>query len=48
MVFSVRFRSAIALAGGYPLLAGVDLDIRAGQIVVVRAPMARGRRACSG
>jgi heme ABC exporter ATP-binding subunit CcmA len=43
MVLSVRFRSAVALAGRYPLLAGVDLDVGAGEIVVIRGPNGAGK-----
>jgi heme ABC exporter ATP-binding subunit CcmA len=43
MVVSVRLRSAVALAGHYPLLAGVDLDVRAGEVVVVRGPNGAGK-----
>jgi heme ABC exporter ATP-binding subunit CcmA len=43
MVVSVRLRSVVALAGRYPLLAGVDLDVRAGEVVVVRGPNGAGK-----
>lgn len=43
MVLAVRLRSAVALAGLYPLLAGADLDVRAGEIVVVRGPNGAGK-----
>jgi heme ABC exporter ATP-binding subunit CcmA len=43
MLLSVRLRSVVALAGRYPLLAGADLDVRPGEIVVVRGPNGAGK-----
>lgn len=43
MVLAVRFRSAVVLAGRYPVLAGVDLDVRAGEVVAVRGPNGAGK-----
>ena len=43
MVLSVRLRSAVALAGRYPLLAGADLDVRTGEIVVLRGANGAGK-----
>jgi ABC-2 type transport system ATP-binding protein len=43
MVLAVRLRSAVVLAGRYPLLAGVDLDVRAGEVVVVRGANGAGK-----
>ena len=33
---AVQLRYAVALAGRYPLLAGADLDVRAGEILVLK------------
>jgi heme ABC exporter ATP-binding subunit CcmA len=43
MVLSVRLRSAVALAGRYPVLAGVDLDIVEGEVLVLRGPNGAGK-----
>jgi heme ABC exporter ATP-binding subunit CcmA len=43
MDLSVRIRSAVALAGRYPLLSGVDLDARPGEVVVLRGPNGAGK-----
>lgn len=43
MVLSVRLRSAVALAGRYPVLAGADLDVREGEIVVLKGPNGAGK-----
>ncbi|HTV11719.1 MAG TPA: heme ABC exporter ATP-binding protein CcmA [Acidimicrobiales bacterium] len=43
MQLSARLRGAIALAGQYPLLAGVDLDVREGEILVVRGANGAGK-----
>ncbi len=40
---AARLRSAVALAGLYPLLAGVDLDVGCGQILVVRGANGAGK-----
>ncbi len=42
-MLAVRFRRAVAFAGRYPLLAGVDLDIQAGEIVALRGPNGAGK-----
>src|SRR3954468_6227050 len=52
MVPAVRFRSAVSLLGRFPALAGVDLDVAAGEIVLVQGPNGAGKttllRACAG
>lgn len=48
----IRFRSAVALAGNFPVLAGVDLDVTRGEVVLVRGSNGAGKtsllRACAG
>ncbi len=48
----IRFRSAVALAGNFPVLAGVDLDVARGDVVLVRGSNGAGKtsllRACAG
>lgn len=48
----VRLRGAVALLGRFPALSGVDLDVDAGEIVLVRGPNGAGKtsllRACAG
>jgi heme ABC exporter ATP-binding subunit CcmA len=48
----VHFRAAIALLGRFPALAGVDVDVTRGQIVLLRGPNGAGKstllRACAG
>jgi heme ABC exporter ATP-binding subunit CcmA len=52
MTSVVRFRSAVSLLGRFPALAGVDLDVARGEIVLVRGPNGAGKttllRACAG
>lgn len=52
MALAVRLRSAVALAGSYPVLAGVDLDVAAGEVVLLRGANGAGKtsllRACAG
>lgn len=48
----VSFRSAVCLLGRFPALAGVDLDVGAGEIVLLQGPNGAGKttvlRACAG
>ncbi len=48
----VSFCGAICLLGRFPALAGVDLDVRAGEIVLLQGPNGAGKttvlRACAG
>ncbi|MDQ6927162.1 MAG: heme ABC exporter ATP-binding protein CcmA [Actinomycetota bacterium] len=52
MTLVVCFRSAVSLIGRFPALAGVDLDVGAGEVVLVRGPNGAGKttllRACAG
>lgn len=48
----IRFRSAVALAGRFPVLAGVDLDVHRGEVLLLRGANGAGKtsllRACAG
>ncbi len=48
----VRFRSAVSLLGRFPALAGVDLDVVGGEVVLLHGPNGAGKttllRACAG
>jgi heme ABC exporter ATP-binding subunit CcmA len=48
----VHFRGAVSLLGRFPALAGVDLDVAPGEIVLVQGPNGAGKttllRACAG
>jgi heme ABC exporter ATP-binding subunit CcmA len=48
----VSFRAAVAVLGRFPALAGVDLDVEQGEIVLVQGPNGAGKtsllRACAG
>jgi heme ABC exporter ATP-binding subunit CcmA len=52
MAAAIRFRSAVALLGRFPALAGVDLDVEAGEVVLLQGPNGAGKtsllRACAG
>ncbi len=52
MALVVCFRSAVSLIGRFPALSGVDLDVGAGEVVLVRGPNGAGKttllRACAG
>ena len=49
---AVSFRAAVVLLDRYPALAGVDLDVTRGEIVLLRGPNGAGKttilRACAG
>jgi heme ABC exporter ATP-binding subunit CcmA len=52
MELVVHFRAAVALLGRFPALAGIDLEVEVGQIVLLRGPNGAGKttllRACAG
>ena len=52
MADAVRLRSVVALAGRFPLLAGADLTVAAGEVVLVRGANGAGKtsllRVCAG
>jgi heme ABC exporter ATP-binding subunit CcmA len=52
MAPAVRFRAAVALAGNYPVLSGVDLEVQPGEVVLLRGANGAGKssllRACAG
>src|SRR5690606_18355106 len=48
----VRFRGVVALLGRFPALAGLDLDVHAGEVVLLKGPNGAGKttllRCCAG
>jgi heme ABC exporter ATP-binding subunit CcmA len=52
MPSAVRFRAAVSLLGRFPALAGVDLDVATGEVLLVQGPNGAGKttllRACAG
>ena len=48
----VELKGAVAVLGPFPALAGVDLDVRRGEIVLLRGPNGAGKttllRVCAG
>src|ERR1700760_725918 len=43
MDLAIRFRSAVALVGRFPVLAGVDLDVARGEIVLLEGANGAGK-----
>jgi heme ABC exporter ATP-binding subunit CcmA len=52
MTAAVCFRSAVSLLGRFPALAGVDLEVARGDVVLIQGPNGAGKttllRACAG
>src|SRR5205814_8576262 len=43
MASAIRLRAAVALLGRFPALAGVDLDVAEGEVVLVAGPNGAGK-----
>ncbi|MHB8330104.1 MAG: heme ABC exporter ATP-binding protein CcmA [Acidimicrobiales bacterium] len=52
MALAVLLRAVVALTGRFPALAGADLEVRAGEVVVLEGPNGAGKtsllRVCAG
>ncbi len=52
MAPAVRLRSAVALLGGFPVLAGADLEVQPGEVVLLQGANGAGKtsllRTCAG
>jgi heme ABC exporter ATP-binding subunit CcmA len=52
MAAAVRLRSAVALLGGFPVLAGADLEVSPGEVVLLQGANGAGKtsllRTCAG
>ncbi len=52
MDLAVRFKSAVCLLGRFPALAGLDIEVSPGEVVLVEGPNGAGKstllRACAG
>lgn len=52
MAPAVRLRAAVALLGGYPVLAGADLEVQPGEVVLLQGANGAGKtsllRTCAG
>jgi heme ABC exporter ATP-binding subunit CcmA len=52
MALAIHFRAALAFLGPYPVLAGVDIDVAEGEVVLLQGPNGAGKtsllRACAG
>jgi heme ABC exporter ATP-binding subunit CcmA len=52
MGLAVRFKSAVCLLGRFPALAGLDIEVSPGEVVLIEGPNGAGKstllRACAG